>query len=221
MGLSQHTYVEKVLKYYKDNDIQPGDPNEGSWHRAHYPGPKCLGYSQEILLLEEHHAVQGVLQSEEYGVCCLSSWEYKYLDGWLLERWRYWRNQCSSAVGRKLVEEGKGLFGMSEEDKDARNSKGGKEAFRQRKGWHNKDDPRCKEGSRKGGVTQGKIQGRKNVESGHWARLHSIGGKIGGKVTGSQRWQSLIDPSMISNASGIVRAHNKRGWDPDARILLN
>ena len=97
--LSHHTYVEKVLKHYKDNDITPGDPNEGVWHQAHFPLPKHLG-NQTVLLLAEHHAVQGVLQSEEFQTPCIWNWEKNYLNGWLLERFHYWRSVHNSSAGK-------------------------------------------------------------------------------------------------------------------------
>lgn len=89
-ALSHRTYVEGVMRYYRDNDIQIGDPNEGTWNLAHYPCPKRLGGTRVIHLLEEHHAVQGVLQSEEFGKPCVYGWERKYLSGEirdLLEKW--------------------------------------------------------------------------------------------------------------------------------------
>lgn len=60
-------------------DIQQGDPNEGTWHLAHYPLPSHLGGQEKVALLAEHHAVQGVLQSEEFGVPCIWSWEGKLI----------------------------------------------------------------------------------------------------------------------------------------------
>jgi hypothetical protein len=84
-------YVSGVLFYYQQNDIIPGDPNEGEWHEAHYPTPKCLGGNETILLLKEHHAVQGVLQSEEFQRCCFGPWEKDYLSDELLVIYYRWR----------------------------------------------------------------------------------------------------------------------------------
>lgn len=39
-------------------------------------------------------------------------------------------------------------------------------------------------GGRIGGKINGKIQGKRNVESGHLARICSMGGKVGGKIAG-------------------------------------
>lgn len=91
-------YVSGVLFYYQQNDIQPGDPNEGAWHEAHYPTPKCLGGTETIWLLKEHHAIQGVLQSEEFGCMCFAMWERDYLPEGLLrlhDDWRGWNSRRS------------------------------------------------------------------------------------------------------------------------------
>ena len=96
VSTSHRTYVENLLKYYRENDIRPGDPNEGIWHLAHYPCPKRLGGTQVIHLLREHHAAQGVLQSEEYGVTCFAMWERKYLPEHLLSLHDEWKSRQSS-----------------------------------------------------------------------------------------------------------------------------
>ena len=83
-------YVSSVLFYYAENDIRPGDPNEGIWDDAHYPVPKCLGGTETIWLLREHHAVQGVLQSEEYRTPCVAWWERAYLSEELLKMCNKW-----------------------------------------------------------------------------------------------------------------------------------
>jgi hypothetical protein len=74
-------FVSGVLFYYAQNDIVPGDPNEGKWDVCHYPLPKRLGGTETILMLQEHHAVQGVLQSEEYQCPCTSGFYSKYVKG--------------------------------------------------------------------------------------------------------------------------------------------
>jgi hypothetical protein len=45
-----------------------------------------------VLLLKEHHAVQGVLQSEEYQHCCIWGWEANYLDGEMLAMCKKWHS---------------------------------------------------------------------------------------------------------------------------------
>lgn len=74
--MNQQEFVTGVQSYYKENDIQPGDPNEGRWEEAHYPLPKGQG-DQTVLLLHHHHQIQGLLQSEEVGRCCFYSYDTK------------------------------------------------------------------------------------------------------------------------------------------------
>jgi hypothetical protein len=94
--MNQHEWVAGCQQYYRDNDLTPGNPDDGVWHGCHYPRPRCLGGTEEILLLEEHHAVQGVLQSEEYQVGCIHGWEKKHLSGDLLELYLKWRSAAST-----------------------------------------------------------------------------------------------------------------------------
>ena len=82
-------------------DIQVGDPNEGKWHRAHYPLPRHLG-NHEILLLEQHHAVQGVLQSEEQQHPCIFGWERKFITNTpYIPLFEKWIHQLRSLAGRQ------------------------------------------------------------------------------------------------------------------------
>ena len=82
-------------------DIRPGDPNEGEWHDAHYPTPRRLGGQETVALLSEHHAVQGVLQSEEFGCLCFHSWERKHLPKELLPLWHKWRSWWGRQLGEQ------------------------------------------------------------------------------------------------------------------------
>jgi hypothetical protein len=88
--MNQHEYVLGCQRYYAENGYEPGNPEDGEWHDCHYPVPKCLGGTETVKLLKQHHAVQGVLQSEEYQRCCIWGWEKAYLDGELLELARKW-----------------------------------------------------------------------------------------------------------------------------------
>lgn len=88
--ITQREYVEGCLLWYREADLQPGNPQDGEWHECHYPVPKCLGGTKVILLLEEHHAVQGVLQSEENQRPCIYGWEKQHLEGQLLDLWQKW-----------------------------------------------------------------------------------------------------------------------------------
>jgi hypothetical protein len=86
--MNQHEWVYGCYAYYLENYIEPGNPEDGEWHDAHWPVPGCLGGTKTILLLKEHHAVQGVLQSEEWGRKCLyGCWEKECLTGDWLDRY--------------------------------------------------------------------------------------------------------------------------------------
>jgi hypothetical protein len=88
--LTQQEWVEGCYAYYAENGYEPGNPEDGEWEDAHYPVPKCEGGEVTIKLLKQHHAVQGVLQSEEYQRPCIWGWEANYLQGEMLalcEKW--------------------------------------------------------------------------------------------------------------------------------------
>jgi hypothetical protein len=89
--ITQQGYVEGCQLWYIEADLQPGNPEDGEWHECHYPEPKCLGGTRTILLLKEHHAIQGVLQSEEYNHPCIYGWEKPYCKGEYEELYRKWK----------------------------------------------------------------------------------------------------------------------------------
>jgi hypothetical protein len=88
--ITQREYVEGCQQWYREADLQPGNPEDGVWEQCHYPVPKCLGGTETVLLLKEHHAVQGVLQSEEFGHPCIYGWEKRYLDDEIALIWKKW-----------------------------------------------------------------------------------------------------------------------------------
>jgi hypothetical protein len=102
--ITQREYVEGCLQWYREADFQPGNPEDGEWHECHYPVPKCLKGTETILLLKEHHAVQGVLQSEEYQTCCVYNWERHFLSGELLLIYRKWRSTHTKKNTKKWLE---------------------------------------------------------------------------------------------------------------------
>ena len=88
--ITQREFVEGCLLYYRENYYEQGNPEDGVWQECHYPVPKCLGGTETILLLEQHHAIQGVLQSEEFQHPCIFSWEKKFLEGEFLSLYHKW-----------------------------------------------------------------------------------------------------------------------------------
>jgi hypothetical protein len=95
--LTQQEWVEGCYAYYAENGYEPGNPEDGIWEDAHYPVPRCEGGSETIKLLKQHHAVQGVLQSEEYQRPCIWGWEADYLEGEMLALCKKWHTQKSYA----------------------------------------------------------------------------------------------------------------------------
>jgi hypothetical protein len=93
--LSQKEFVENCYNWYREADLQPGNPEDGVWDAAHYPIPSCKDGTETILLLREHHAIQGVIQSEELQWKCLWGWEEKYLTGEYLELYNKWKSEGS------------------------------------------------------------------------------------------------------------------------------
>jgi len=96
--LSQKEFVEGCYNWYREADLQPGNPEDGDWDEAHYPVPKCKDGTETILLLKEHHAVQGVIQSEEMQHMCIFNWEKKYLTGEYLELFYKWKSEGMRAA---------------------------------------------------------------------------------------------------------------------------
>lgn len=93
--ITQREYVEGCLQWYKEADLQQGNPEDGEWQQCHYPEPDCLGGTSTVLLLKEHHAVQGVIQSEEYQHPCIFGWEEHYLSGEWMPLFTKWRSELS------------------------------------------------------------------------------------------------------------------------------
>lgn len=83
--VTQEEFVADCYLDYAIQGLEPGNPEHGNWHKAHYPKPRCLGGIEWVWLLEEHHAIQSVLQSEECNHPCVFSWERKFLTG----KWSY------------------------------------------------------------------------------------------------------------------------------------
>ena len=108
--LSQKEFVEGCYNWYREADLQPGNPEDGDWDEAHYPVPKCKGGTETILLLKEHHAVQGVIQSEELQWRCIWGWEEKYLEGEYLELFNKWMSEGMKLHWENKTEEEKILW---------------------------------------------------------------------------------------------------------------
>ena len=102
--MDQHEFVAGCIAYYAENGYEPGNPEDGVWHDCHYPVPECFNGKEKIKLLREHHAIQGVLQSEEYQWCCIWSWEINYLPVEYHDLFYKWRKQIGSHGGKRSAE---------------------------------------------------------------------------------------------------------------------
>lgn len=101
--MNQHSWVYGCYQYYLDNYIEPGNPEDGVWEAAHWPVPACRGGTKTILLLKEHHAVHGVLQSEEWQYPCVFGWEAEYLEDELLTLMKKWHGIKSSKCTKTRI----------------------------------------------------------------------------------------------------------------------
>lgn len=106
--LSQRQFVEQCQIKYRWETIPDGE----QWHDAHYPTPECLGGTETIKLWASDHAVQGVLQSEEYQTCCLWGWEKQFLTDELLDLYTKWKQAFGSINGKKGCRAKKRLSGL-------------------------------------------------------------------------------------------------------------
>jgi hypothetical protein len=103
--LTQQEWVEGCYAYYAENGYEPGNPEDGEWEDAHYPVPKCEGGEVTIKLLKQHHAVQGVLQSEEYQRPCIYGWEANCLEGEMLALCKKWQAEKARQMMATLTPE--------------------------------------------------------------------------------------------------------------------
>jgi len=113
--MDQHEFVRGAYAYYAENGYEPGNPEDGVWHDCHYPVPAWKGGTETIKLLIEHHAVHGVLQSEEFQHPCVYGWEKQYLQGEYLNLFSKWM----SAKARPAQEASKAYW-MSVPDEEFR-----------------------------------------------------------------------------------------------------
>ncbi len=111
--LSQEQFVSACNRYYERKGLEPGNPFHGGWERAHYPIPNRLGGKKCVWLLKHHHAIHGVIQSEELGLCCVAWWEEDLLPSFYLPYYQKWRHQHQVDNSGKFWEK------MSEEERKA------------------------------------------------------------------------------------------------------
>jgi hypothetical protein len=103
--ITQKEWVEGCYAYYAENDYEINNPEDGEWHDAHYPVPECKCGTETIPLLKQHHAIQGVLQSEECQHPCVWGWEAPYLHGEMLALYEKWQSEKGRLGGTTLPPE--------------------------------------------------------------------------------------------------------------------
>jgi hypothetical protein len=171
--MNQHEWVELCQQYYKDEGLCPGNPYDGDWEEAHYPEPDGIG-DEKILLLHEHHQIQGILQSEEYGRMCFwipnvkpvlyGIWWTNWFE--LCDIFHKWTKRTSEnslsyvdveyrrgkqkEVGRRHVENRTGFLSADEETQREYSSLGGKRSMKLRVGIHGLSDEERRENGGKG-----------------------------------------------------------------------
>jgi hypothetical protein len=203
--ITQQEFVADCYLDYAARGLEPGNPEHGRWNKCHYPVPKCLGGTEWIWLLEEHHAIQGILQSEEYNVKCFYGyWEEKYLTGeweWVRE---IWMNQMIKQA--KLMRAG---YSQWVQDNPGIKSQIMINAWER---W--KKDPeavrnRCKFGGK---------AGAKWVEDN--PELASERGQKAAAVTNCIKYKCTVT-GHVSTAGPLSIYQRKRGIDTSNRIRLN
>ena len=189
--ITQEEFVADCHLEYAILGLEPGNPEHGNWHKAHYPLPKCLGGSEWVWLLVEHHAVQGVLQSIEFQHPCVWTWERQYIVGrwsYLSEEYEFW---CSER-GRLATRSGMNLDPVWL-------SKRGYLGGRAGKGRRKKPGHRV--GKTPASALQKATATRRNIER------------------GLERWQCTIT-GFVSTDSGLTRYQRNRSIDTSNRIRL-
>jgi hypothetical protein len=222
---NQHEFVGNCIAWYKKADLTPGNPEDGIWHKAHYPVPKCLGGTDWIWLLKEHHAVQGVLQSMEYEHCCLGGWEKHCLTGY----WEYllplFITICGERGRKNLTvlhnekdESGRSVFGVitgerlnQEKDGWGRSVnavKGGVESGKNGKGALCRTPEQMTQDGRRGGSIT------KNKGLGIFAPGQQL---AGGNAVSKQKWECTVT-GKISAAGPLTGWQKARGIDVSNRV---
>lgn len=166
--------------------LTPGDETQGVWNLAHYPLPNSQG-NQVITLLVEHHAIQGVLQSEEMGTDCIWGWEGKFLKGELLALFKKWMSFKGRRVGRTNANKPSASWESRKENWSAVSASGGRASALAKKAR---------------GETWGEFK----------PHVHSMGGK----QTASQKWK-CPHCGMTASAATIANHMKAKGHDPKTK----
>jgi hypothetical protein len=123
--MNQHEWVLGCQRYYAENYYEPGNFEDGVWEKCHYPVPKCLGGTETVYLLKDHHQVQGLLQSQEFNHRCFGFEGVKtflensvFTTGWfdLWDIYEYYAKQQGSAMNTQKARESKSKIGKRDKE---------------------------------------------------------------------------------------------------------
>jgi hypothetical protein len=89
--ITQKCFVEACHRAYARKSVEIGNPFHGDWHKCHYPLPLCKGGTEWVWLMKHHHAIHGVIQSEELKTCCLFGWEKSLLPRYYVPFFTKWK----------------------------------------------------------------------------------------------------------------------------------
>lgn len=90
--ITQQHFVDVCHRLYQRKKVELGNPIYGEWHKAHHPIPANKGGTEWVWLLKHHHAIHGVIQSEEVGSCCVFGWELEFLPHFYRKYHDKWRD---------------------------------------------------------------------------------------------------------------------------------
>ena len=115
--MNQHDFVRGCLEFYEEAGMTP----EKGWEEAHYPAPKGQG-TETIWLTHDHHQIQGLLQSEEYGCVCFFPGNVKKFltQGWFVSNWfELWRlyEKWAKQGGENVRDNQLGMFNPTAQEK--------------------------------------------------------------------------------------------------------
>lgn len=217
--MNQHEWVYGCYAYYLENYIEPGNPEDGVWEAAHWPVPACKGGTKTVLLLKEHHAVHGALQSEEWQYPCIFGWEKKYLSGEMLALYKKWKTKLALIANANRTPEqrseyarranaAQGAKGRSERVRRANASLTPEQrsaiARKRRAAQLKSTTPEQRsEAMRKANINRSK---EKMIENGKQAAVRLQ----------SQRWKCLVT-GKVTNAGSLTTYQRARGIDPSLR----
>jgi hypothetical protein len=100
--ITQEEFVADCYLNYAILGLEQGNPEDGDWHQCHYPVPKSLGGTECVWLLEKDHAIQGILQCEQYNHPSIYGWEKLYLPDdmiHLYDKWMTRKSQRAATFG--------------------------------------------------------------------------------------------------------------------------